>query len=94
MMRRQVPSVVAAFTTLAAFYLVGVLLLLDPVASQDVVSESLLPLCLAFFIAIAVHIALFVWLERAVGDSFPGCQLSCSGLGLSTPETEGRDHAA
>jgi uncharacterized membrane protein len=69
-MRGQVPSVVAAFITLAALYLAGVLLLLDPVAARDVASESLLPLPLAFLIAIAVYVALFVWFERVVGDPF------------------------
>jgi len=69
-MRGQVPSVVAAFVTLAAFYLAGVLLLFDPVAARDVTSAPLLPLPLAFLIAIAVYIALFVWLERVVGGPF------------------------
>ena len=69
-MRGQVPSLVAAYITLAAFYLAGVLLLLDPVAARDVASVPLLPLPLAFVIAIAVYIALFVWLERVVGDPF------------------------
>jgi hypothetical protein len=69
MMRGQVPSVVAAFITLAALYLAGVLLLLDPVAAREVVSVHL-PLPLAFLIAIAVYVALFVWLERVVGDPF------------------------
>jgi len=66
----QLPSVVAAFVTLAASYLVGVLLLLDPVAARDVASEPLLPLPLSFLIAIAVYIGLFVWLEGVVGDPF------------------------
>jgi hypothetical protein len=68
-MSRQVLSVVAAFITLAALYLAGVLLLLDPVAAGDA-SVHLLPLPLAFLIAIAVYIALFVWFERVVGDPF------------------------
>lgn len=69
-MRGRVLSVVAAFITLAAFYLAGVLLLLDPVAAREVASGHLLPLPLAFLIAIAVYIALFVWFERVVGDPF------------------------
>ena len=51
-------------------YLAGVLLLLDPVAAREVSSVHLLPLPLAFLIAIAVYIALFVWFERVVGDPF------------------------
>lgn len=69
-LRGQALSVVAAFITLAALYLAGVLLLLDPVAAREKVSAPLLPLPLAFLIAIAVYIALFVWLERVVGDPF------------------------
>jgi hypothetical protein len=70
MMRGHVTSVVAAFITLAALYLAGVLLLLDPVAAREVAYVHLLPLPLAFLIAIAVYIALFVWFERVIGDPF------------------------
>lgn len=69
-MRGQVISVGAVFITLAVLYLAGVLLLLDPVAAREEASAHLLPLPLAFLIAIAVYTALFVWLERAIGDPF------------------------
>ena len=61
----QVPSIVAAYITLAGLYLAGVLLLFDPVSARDV-GVHLLPLPLAFVVAIAVYIALFVWFERVV----------------------------
>jgi hypothetical protein len=66
----HIPSVVSAFFTLAALYLVGVLLLLDPVAAGDAASGYLLPLPLAFVVAIMVYTALFVWLERMIGEPF------------------------
>lgn len=66
----HIPSVIATFLTLAALYLVGVLLLLDPVAAGDAVSGPLLPLPLAFVVAIMVYTALFVWLERMIGEPF------------------------
>ena len=69
-MRLHIPSVVAAFFTLAALYLVGVLLLLDPVRAADAPSGPLLPLPLAFVVAITVYIALFVWIERMIGEPF------------------------
>lgn len=69
-MRVHIPSVVAAFFTLAALYLVGVLLLLDPVRAADAPSGHLLPLPLAFVVAITVYIALFVWIERMIGEPF------------------------
>ena len=69
-MRVHIPSVVAAFLTLAAFYLIGVLLSLDPVRAGDAPSGQLLPLPLGFVIAIAVYIALFVWIERMIGEPF------------------------
>ncbi|MGK2963695.1 MAG: hypothetical protein ACSLFK_16365, partial [Gemmatimonadaceae bacterium] len=69
-MRAHILSFVAAFFTLAAFYLAGVLLLLDPVRGGDAPSAQLLPLPLAFVVAIAVYIALFVWIERMIGAPF------------------------
>ncbi len=69
-MRVHIPSVVAAFLTLAAFFLVGVLLLLDPVRAGDAPSGPLLPLPLGFVVAITVYIALFVWIERVIGEPF------------------------
>lgn len=69
-MRVHIPSVVAAFFTLAAFFLVGVLLLLDPVRAGDAPSGPLLPLPLGFVVAITVYIALFVWIERTIGEPF------------------------
>lgn len=66
----RISAVVAAFFTLAALYLAGVLLLLDPVAAGDAASGPLLPLPLAFVIAILVYTALFVWLERMIGGPF------------------------
>jgi uncharacterized membrane protein YesL len=66
----HIPSVVAAFFTLAALYLAGVLLLLDPVAAGDAASGHLLPLPLAFVVAVMVYIALFVWLEWMIGEPF------------------------
>lgn len=68
-MRAHILSFVAAFFTLAACYLAGVLLLLDPVRGGDA-STQLLPLPLAFVVAIAVYIALFVWIERMIGAPF------------------------
>jgi hypothetical protein len=64
----HIPAIVAAFVTLAALYLVGVLLLLDPVAAGDAASGQLLPLPLAFVVAIMVYTALFVWLERMITE--------------------------
>jgi hypothetical protein len=66
----HISAIVAAFFTLAALYLVGVLLLLDPVATGDAASGRLLPLPLAFVVAIMVYTALFVWLERVIGEPF------------------------
>lgn len=70
MMRERILPFVAAFLTLAVFYLAGVLLLLDPVRGGDSQSFPLLPLPLAFVIAITVYIALFVWVERTIGAPF------------------------
>lgn len=69
-MRVHIPSVVAALFTLATFYLAGVVLLLDPVSAGDAASGRLLPLPLAFVVAITVYIALFVWMERMIGQPF------------------------
>ena len=55
---------------LAVLYLAGVLLLLDPIAARDAPSGPLVPLPVAFVIAIAVYVALFVWLERKMRNSF------------------------
>ena len=70
MIRARIFSFVAAFFTLAAFYLAGVLLLLDPVRGVDAPSAQLLPPPLAFVVAITVYIALFVWIERMIGAPF------------------------
>ena len=62
--------IVGAFLTLATLYLVGVVLVLDPVAAGDVPSGPLVPLPVGFVIAIAIYIALFVWIEDAMGSPF------------------------
>jgi hypothetical protein len=62
--------IVGAFLTLATLYLVGVVLVLDPVAAGDVPPGPLVPLPVGFVIAIAIYIALFVWIEDAMGSPF------------------------
>jgi hypothetical protein len=74
-MRAHILSFVAAFFTLAAFYLGGVLLLLDPVRGGDAPSVQLLPVPLAFVVAIAVYTTLFVWIERMIGAPFKAAMI-------------------
>lgn len=68
-MRAHILSFVAAFFTLAACYLAGVLLLLNPVSGENA-SAQLLPLPVAFVVAITVYVSLFVWIERMIGAPF------------------------
>lgn len=68
MLRTHGKAMAGAFLTLSVLYLIGVLFLLDPVAAGDVPAGPLLPAPVGFGIATAVYIALFVWIERAMGD--------------------------
>lgn len=63
-MPKNLWAILGAYLTLAILYLAGVLLLLDPVAAGDAPTRPLIPLPIAFVIAIAVYVALFVWVER------------------------------
>jgi hypothetical protein len=63
-MVRDIRAIAGAFLTLAVLYLAGVVLLLDPIAAGDVQTGPLLPMPIAFLIAIAVYVALFVWLVK------------------------------
>jgi hypothetical protein len=69
-LRTNWKSIVGAFLTLGVLYLVGVLLLLDPIAATDAPTGPLVPLPVGFGIAIAVYIALFVWIEKLIGDPY------------------------
>ena len=62
--------IAGAFLTLATLYLLGVVLILDPVAAGDAPSGPLVPQPVGFVIAIAIYIALVVWLEDAMGSPF------------------------
>ena len=63
-------AIVGAFLALAVLYLAGVVLLLDPIAAVDAPTGPLIPLPIAFVIAIAVYVALFVWVEQRMPSPF------------------------
>ncbi len=63
-------SIVGAFLTLAVLYLVGVLVLLDPIAATEAPTGPLVPIPVGFGVAIAIYIALFAWLETVIGDPY------------------------
>ena len=69
-MTSEIRAIVGAFLTLAVLYLAGVVLLLEPVVARDTPTGPLLPMPIAFFIAIAVYVALFVWLEQKMASPF------------------------
>ena len=59
-----------AYLTLAVLYLVGVLSFYGPIAAQDVPGDPLVPRLVGFLVAIAVYMALFVWIEQEMGNPF------------------------
>jgi uncharacterized membrane protein YesL len=63
-------AIVGAFLALGVLYLAGVVLLLDPIAAGDAPTSPLIPLPVAFVIAIAVYVALFVWVEQRMSSPF------------------------
>lgn len=63
-------AISGAYLTLAILYFAGVILLLDPVAAGDAPTRPLIPLPIAFVVAIAVYVALFVWMERRMRSPF------------------------
>jgi uncharacterized membrane protein YesL len=63
-------AIFGAILTLAVLYLAGVVLLLDPIASGDAPTGALIPMPIAFLIAIAVYVALFVWVEKRMPSPF------------------------
>ncbi len=63
-------AIVGAYLTLAVLYLVGVLLLLDPIAASDAPTGPLVPLPVGFGVAIAIYVTLFAWIERMIGDPY------------------------
>jgi uncharacterized membrane protein YesL len=63
-------AIIGAFLSLAVLYLAGVVLLLDPIAVGDAPTGPLIPLPMAFVIAIAVYVALFVWVEQRMRSPF------------------------
>jgi uncharacterized membrane protein YesL len=63
-------AILGAFLALALLYLAGVVLLLDPVAARDAPTGPLIPLPIAFVIAISVYVALFVWVEQRMRNPF------------------------
>lgn len=63
-------AILGAFLTLAVLYLAGVVLLLDPVAAGDAPAGPLIPLPIAFLLAIAVYVGLFVWVEQRMRSPF------------------------
>ena len=63
-------AILGAFLTLAVLYLAGVVLLLDPIASGDAPTGALIPMPIAFLIAIAVYVGLFVWVEKRMPGPF------------------------
>jgi hypothetical protein len=63
-------AISGAFLTLAVLYLAGVVLLLDPIASGDAPTGALIPMPIAFPVAIAVYVALFVWIEKRMPGPF------------------------
>ena len=63
-------AIFGAFLTLAVLYLAGVVLLLDPIASGDAPTGTLIPMPIAFLIAIAVYVVLFVWVEKRMPGPF------------------------
>jgi hypothetical protein len=69
-MVRDFSAVFGAFLTLAGLYFAGVVLLLDPIASRDAPTGALIPMPIAFLIAIAVYVALFVWVEKRMPSPF------------------------
>lgn len=69
-MRNNFRAISGAYLTLAILYLAGVILLLDPVAAGDAPIRPLIPLPIAFVVAIAVYVALFVWIERRMRSPF------------------------
>jgi hypothetical protein len=69
-MPRNSRAIIGAFLSLAVLYLAGVVLLLDPIAVGDAPTGPLIPLPMAFVIAIAVYVALFVWVEQRMRSPF------------------------
>lgn len=69
-MAPRLRAVVGAFLTLAVLYLAGVVLLLDPVAAREMPADPLIPIPIAFLIAIALYVALFLWVERRMASPF------------------------
>ena len=63
-------AIAGAFLTLATLYLAGVLLFFAPIAAGDVPAGPLVPQPVGFVVAIGVYIALFVWIEKGMGDPF------------------------
>jgi uncharacterized membrane protein YesL len=63
-------AIFGAFLTLAGFYLAGVILLLDPIAAGAAPTGPLLPMPIAFVIAIVVYVSLFVWVEKRMQSPF------------------------
>lgn len=63
-------AILGAFLTLAVLYLAGVVLLLDPIVADDAPTGALIPVPIAFVIAIAVYVALFVWVEQRMRSPF------------------------
>jgi hypothetical protein len=63
-------AIFGAFLTLAVLYLAGVVLLLDPIAAGDAPTGPLIPMPIAFVIAIAAYVALFVWVEKRMPGPF------------------------
>jgi uncharacterized membrane protein YesL len=69
-MPRNSRAIIGAFLSLAVLYLAGVVLLLDPIAVGDAPAGPLIPLPMAFVVAIAVYVALFVWVEQRMRSPF------------------------
>lgn len=63
-------AILGAFLTLGVLYLAGVVLLLDPIASGDAPTVAPIPMPIAFIIAIAIYVGLFVWVEKRMPSPF------------------------